>query len=132
MLLEQLPRHVRHDGTYFEQSVHYHRYTIDFYTHLWLLDEANGGTLRVEMAPPLEALLEHVQCLTRGDGTVPLLGDEDGGGSSFWTTARSMTCGEPWLLAPFCSSVRLRFCRREPTAELVWLVGPHAYTASTR
>ncbi|MEW5915134.1 MAG: heparinase II/III family protein, partial [Gemmatimonadota bacterium] len=79
VLVEQLPRHVRPDGVYFEQAVHYQRYTIDFYTHLWLLDEANGGTLSVEIAPNLAALLEHMQCLTRGDGSVPLFGDEDGG-----------------------------------------------------
>lgn len=125
VLLEQLPRHVRHDGTYFEQSVHYHRYTIDFYTHLWLLDEANGGTLRVEIAPPLEALLEHVQCLTRGDGTVPLLGDEDGG-RLFFLDDRPLNDLRGTLAtgAVLLERRDFAFVAGSPTAELVWLVGP--------
>jgi hypothetical protein len=36
ILTEQLPLHVKHDGVYFEQSSYYHRYTTDFYTHLFI------------------------------------------------------------------------------------------------
>src|SRR4029453_6203325 len=32
ILAEQLSRHVKPDGSYFEQSSYYHRYTTDFYT----------------------------------------------------------------------------------------------------
>jgi len=127
ILLDQLSQHVLRDGVYFEQSVHYHRYTIDFYTHLWLLDEANGGTLRVEIAPQLDALLEHVQCLTRGDGTVPLLGDEDGG-RLFFLDARPLNDlrGALAVGAVLCGRPDFAFVAGAPSADSVWLLGPDA------
>jgi hypothetical protein len=39
ILLNQLARHVRPDGVYFEQSSYYHRYTTDFYAHFLILSE---------------------------------------------------------------------------------------------
>lgn len=125
MLLDQLARHVLRDGVYFEQAVHYQRYTVAFYTHLWLLDEANGGTLRVELAPQLDALLEHLQCLTRGDGTLPLFGDEDGG-RLFFLDDRPLNDVRSALAvgAVLLDRPDLAFIAGEPTAELVWLAGP--------
>jgi hypothetical protein len=127
ILLDQLSRHVLRDGVYFEQAVHYHRYTIDFYTHLWLLDEANGGTLSVEISPQLDALLEHVQCLTRGDGTVPLLGDEDGG-RLFFLDARSLNDlrGSLAVGAVLCGRPDFAFVADAPSADMIWLLGPDA------
>ena len=43
ILLDQATKQVRADGVYFEQSSYYHRYTTDFYTHLFALARANGG-----------------------------------------------------------------------------------------
>jgi hypothetical protein len=83
ILLEQLPRHVRTDGVYFEQSSYYHRYTTDFYLHLHALLRAND--LRLPDAEEqlfwqkLELLYEHLLWIQRPDGTSPLFGDDDGG-----------------------------------------------------
>jgi hypothetical protein len=83
ILLEQLPRHVRADGVYFEQSSYYHRYTTDFYLHLHALLKANN--LRLPEAEEqllwqrLELLYEHLLWIQRPDGTSPLFGDDDGG-----------------------------------------------------
>jgi uncharacterized heparinase superfamily protein len=128
ILLDQLSRHVLRDGVYFEQTVHYQRYTIDFYTHLWLLDEANGGTLSVEISPQLDALLEHVQCLTRGDGTVPLLGDEDGG-RLFFLDARPLNDlrGSLAVGAVLCGRPDFAFVAGAPSADIVWLLGADAH-----
>lgn len=125
ILLDQLTRHVLRDGVYFEQSVHYQRYTIDFYTHLWLLDEANGGTRGVEISPQLDALLEHIQCLTRGDGTVPLLGDEDGGRLFFLDTRPLNDLrGALAVGAVLCGRPDFAFVADAPSADAVWLLGP--------
>src|SRR5439155_231363 len=48
ILVEQLEKHVRPDGSYFEQSTYYHRYTTDFCLHLSVLGQLNG--LPVEAA----------------------------------------------------------------------------------
>ena len=42
ILLEQLPKHIRSDGVYFEQASYYHRYTSDFYTHLFAIIQPTG------------------------------------------------------------------------------------------
>ncbi len=83
ILLDQLPKHVRGDGVYFEQSSYYHRYTADFYTHLFALIRANGIALGREdehlLWQKLEALLDHLMWIERPDLTWPLFGDDDGG-----------------------------------------------------
>lgn len=75
----EVPRQVLADGAYFEQSTWYHRYTVDFLTHLLVLARANGIDLETQHADALERMLQHVLALTRPDGTVPLVGDDDGG-----------------------------------------------------
>ncbi len=79
ILLEQLPRHIRPDGVYYEQSSCYHRYTADFYLHLLLLSRAYEFDLPVEVKTRLTAMLDHLMWLTRPDGKTPLIGDDDGG-----------------------------------------------------
>jgi hypothetical protein len=79
ILLEQLTQQVRADGVYFEQATHYHRYTTDFYIHALILGEANGLSVREDIEPTLQRLLEHLMYVTRPDGVTPLIGDDDGG-----------------------------------------------------
>lgn len=79
ILTEQLSRHVKPDGVYFEQASYYHRYTADFYTHLLILLRANGENVPLEVETKLKALLDHLMYITRPDGTTPLFGDDDGG-----------------------------------------------------
>src|SRR5215475_2718924 len=86
ILLEQLPKHVRSDGVYFEQASYYHRYTVDFYAHLFAIIHtggANGIALpRYEeqtLWRKLEAALDHLMWIGRPDGSWPLIGDDDGG-----------------------------------------------------
>jgi len=82
ILIEQLPRHVRPDGTYFEQSSYYHRYTADIYTHFLILLNKNVPSVESEISEikkKLTLLLDHLMYITRPDRTTPLFGDDDGG-----------------------------------------------------
>jgi len=79
ILLEQLPRHVKADGVYFEQSSYYHRYTTDFYTHFLILLRVNGLPVSSQLTEKLIALFDHLMYIQRPDGTTPLFGDDDGG-----------------------------------------------------
>lgn len=83
ILLEQLPVHLRTDGVYFEQASYYHRYTTDFYTHLFALVRANGVALAREdeqmLWRRLEEAYDHLLWISRPDGTWPIYGDDDGG-----------------------------------------------------
>ncbi|MGQ0647618.1 MAG: alginate lyase family protein, partial [Gemmatimonadaceae bacterium] len=79
ILLQQLPRHIQSDGVYFEQTTWYHRYTVDFYLHARLLAERNGLAVPADVRTRLTLALDHLAALTRPDGTMPLIGDDDGG-----------------------------------------------------
>ena len=69
---------VRSDGTYVEQSLYYHRYTLDIFLHALALSRQSGDPLHgVEQR--LQAALDHAAYLTRPDGLFPLIGDDDGG-----------------------------------------------------
>ena len=78
-LLAQLAHHVQPDGVYFEQSSYYHRYTADFYLHLWILLRGNKEPIPPQLDEKLRLLLDHLMVITRPDGTTPLFGDDDGG-----------------------------------------------------
>jgi hypothetical protein len=79
ILLDQLPLHVRPDGTYFEQATWYHRYTVDFYLVFRIVADRAGTPVGEEVDGPLTALLDHLVWLQRPDGTFPCIGDDDGG-----------------------------------------------------
>src|SRR5438093_412272 len=79
ILVEQLEKHVRPDGSYFEQSTYYHRYTTDFCLHLSVLGQLNGLPVEAAIHERLQRLLDHLMYITQPDGRTPLVGDDDGG-----------------------------------------------------
>jgi hypothetical protein len=79
ILREQLFRQVRADGTYFEQALYYHRYTADIYQHALVLSDANGWPREAAVWERAEKLVEFLVHAVHPDGTVPLVGDDDGG-----------------------------------------------------
>ena len=78
ILEEWIPRHVRADGSYVEQSTWYARYTADFLVHAIVIGEAAGTTVAPARAA-LDRLATFLLHLMRPDGSYPLIGDDDGG-----------------------------------------------------
>ena len=79
ILRDQLFRQARPDGSYFEQALYYHRYTADIYHHALVLADANGWARDDEMRERVERLDDFLVHAVHPDGTVPLVGDDDGG-----------------------------------------------------
>jgi len=79
ILRDQLFRQVRPDGSYFEQALYYHRYTADIYHHALVLADVNGWARDDAMRARVEKLDEFLVHAVHPDGTVPLVGDDDGG-----------------------------------------------------
>ncbi len=79
ILCQEIERQVFADGGYFEQSISYHRYTVDFYLQFVILCRENDIAVPARVLNVLEKMLEFMMSLTKPDGTVPMLGDADGG-----------------------------------------------------
>ncbi|HKS27222.1 MAG TPA: alginate lyase family protein, partial [Pyrinomonadaceae bacterium] len=130
ILFEELDRHVRADGVYFEQSSYYHRYTTDFYAHLFILSRANGQEVEQKVEEKLKALLNHLMYLTRPDGTTPFFGDDDGGrlvmlderGASDFRAALSTG-------AALFARGDYKFVANEAAEETLWLLGAEGVEA---
>ncbi len=125
ILTQQLERHVQGDGVYFEQSSYYHRYTTDFLIHLLLLLRANDEKPPAGMESKLLLLLDHLQYITRPDGSSPLFGDDDGGrlvkldqrAPNDFRAALSTG-------AAMFSRADYKFVAGEVAEETFWLMGP--------
>lgn len=80
VLLDQIARQIHPDGGHVELSTHYHRYALDFY--LLALSIARL-TADAEAVPAFEEacrrLARYGREITRDDGTIPIIGDDDGG-----------------------------------------------------
>ncbi len=130
ILMEQLSRQVRSDGTYFEQSTYYHRYTTDFYLHLWLLLRANGEPVPYGLEEKLNLLLDHLMYITRPDGTTPFFGDDDGGRLVMLDQRAAndfraaLSTGASLFMRP-----DYKFVAGEVAEEALWLLGPENLAA---
>ena len=79
ILDEQIDAQVFPDGVYFEQSTCYQQYTIEIYLHYLLLAERNGVAVPERIGPRICAMLDFLLALRHQDGSVPRIGDGDGG-----------------------------------------------------
>lgn len=130
ILEEQLPRQVRPDGTYFEQAVHYHRYTLDIYLHARLLGERHVPTRAPAFDDAIVALADVLAWLSRGDGTVPLFGDDDGGQLLFLDGRAPDDVRSPLATtATILRAGRLAAVAGAPSDELAWMLGAEGVRA---
>lgn len=83
ILENEIQKQVFEDGVFFEQSSHYHRFTVDFYLQLLILAKHNKISISKGLLDKLERMLEVIMYSTTPNGEVPMIGDEDGGKSLF-------------------------------------------------
>lgn len=105
-LREQIERQVLDDGVYGELSTYYHCYAADFFLQALVASRHSPVPFPQPLWRRLERMLEFVMHMSRPDGTIPLLGDDDGGralalGSShYYTFQDALSTGA----ALFCRS----------------------------
>ena len=115
ILRHELGRQVFEDGVYYEQSTYYQRYVADIYLHAVALADQAGldgtGNVRSRLAGVCDVLTS----IVRPDGTIPMLGDDDGGTLlSLTSLAPGRYCAPPWRwprrssIAPTCRPHRGR------------------------
>jgi len=79
LLAEEADKQVLDDGVYGELSSYYHCYALDFYLRAMVLAERNRYHLPERVRRKVCDMLGFLMHLTRPDGAIPLLGDDDGG-----------------------------------------------------
>ena len=124
-LIEQSERQISSDGIYFEQSTCYQRYTCEIYLHFLLLAQRNRldvpGRTRARVVQMIDAL----EALRNPDGSMPAIGDADGGWLMPLATRSPSDFSAVFALAAAMFD-RADYARAAggPAPELLWLMGP--------
>jgi hypothetical protein len=123
IILRESERQVRGDGVYFEQSLYYHVYALDFFLYARLLAYQNEMEIPSSYDAVLGKMLDMVEALAQA-GPAEGFGDDDGG--RLWNPRRNrvehmtdpLAIGAVMYSRPFHAS-RL-------TEEAIWLFGSRA------
>jgi hypothetical protein len=130
ILEEQVVRQVFPDGVHFEQAACYHRYTIEIYLHFLILSERNGITVAPAVRERVRRMLDFLLAVVRPDGTMPQIGDADGG----WLLPLSVRTPDD-VRGVFSTAAALlgrpeyAWAAGGPAPETVWLMGTAGLTA---
>ena len=79
ILCEQSARQVLSDGVYFEQSTCYQRYSVEIYLHFLILAAQSGWEVPGEVGERVQRMLDFLLAVRQPDGSMPPIGDADGG-----------------------------------------------------
>jgi hypothetical protein len=125
IVVAEAERQVRPDGVYFEQSLYYHVYALDFFLHTRALAASNGIAVPESFDAILRRMLEVVRVLCR-NGTPEGFGDDDGGRVFNPQRNRTENMRDPLAVG----ATLLRIDPLKPsvplTEEAIWLFGQRA------
>lgn len=79
LLVQEADKQILDDGAHGELSIYYHCYTLDFYLQALVLAEGNDFRFPQRIRGKIRDMLNFVMHLSAPGGTIPLLGDDDGG-----------------------------------------------------
>jgi hypothetical protein len=124
ILQRECERQVRSDGVYFEQSLYYHVYALDFLLHARILAAKNSLTISEKFDDHIRKMLDVVQALSDA-GPPEGFGDDDGGRVFDPRRNRTEHMSDPLAIGatvygtPYSSAGNL-------TEEAIWLLGEEA------
>jgi hypothetical protein len=123
IVLREAGRQVRLDGVYFEQSLYYHVYALDFFLYARMLASQNGEEIPPAYDAVLGRMLDVVAALAQA-GPAEGFGDDDGG--RLWNPQRNRTENMSDPLATGAVIYAREFPAARLTEEAIWLFGKRA------
>lgn len=123
-MLHEAQRQVRPDGVYFEQSLHYHVYALDFFLYARILAAKNGQYIPAAFDEVLGKMLSVVQALSQA-GPPEGFGDDDGGRVFDPRRNRTEHMTDPLALGALVDG-RSDLTAARLTEESIWLFGEKA------
>ncbi|HLW76935.1 MAG TPA: alginate lyase family protein, partial [Bryobacteraceae bacterium] len=124
LLNDAAEKQILADGGYGELSSYYHCYALGFYLQALALDRsAFSSAVEARVC----AMLEFLMHLARPDGSLPRLGDDDGGRDLAlvdrdYRSAHDALCfGAVWF-----SRADFKYCARDFSEQTLWLLGEEA------
>ena len=125
ILIAECDAQICRDGVHFERSTCFHRYVADTYLHFLLLAARNGLAVPDYVGDRLRQMIDFLLALRQPDGTIPVIGDDDGGcllplGASRGRDARGLfgVAGALFERRDFI------WAAGGPAPEILWLLGP--------
>ena len=118
------------DGVYGELSSYYHCYALDFYLQALVLADQNHVAFPSAMRSGACRMVEFLMHLTRPDGTIPLMGDDDGGRALALEQKNYRSFNDAICLASVLyARSDFRHCAGKCYEETFWLLGEEGYAA---
>jgi len=124
----EVGRQVRPDGVYFEQSLYYHVYALDFFLYARLLAGRNGMEIPTAHDAVLGRMVDVVAALAQA-GPAESFGDDDGGRVFNPRRNRTEQMTDPLALGAVMYSSEMyprEFSSARLTEESIWLFGNQA------
>jgi hypothetical protein len=124
ILVEQIDQQVLPDGVYFEQATCYQRYTVEIYLHFLILAARNSVAIPDPVSQHVQRMLDFLLAVRSPDGSMPQMGDADGG----WLLP--LTARAPDDARGVFSVAAALFGRADyawaggATPEVLWTLGP--------
>jgi hypothetical protein len=127
ILRDELVRQVLPDGVHFEQATGYQRYTAEIYLHFLALAAANAVPEGPETRARMARMLEFLLCIRSPDGSLPAIGDADGGTLLPLAKRGGYDARGVWgVAAVLFDREDFAWAAGGPTPEALWLWGVEA------
>ncbi len=125
ILVAECERQILADGVYFEQATCYQRYTAEIYLHFLILAARNGIDVPGTVATRLQKLVDFLIAVRRPDGSMPQIGDADGGWLLPLVPRAPDDLRGLWsVAAAFFGRPDYAWAAAGVTPEVFWLLGP--------
>jgi hypothetical protein len=125
IILQEAERQVRSDGVYFEQSLYYHVYALDFFIHARSLAARNGVQIPGAFDQTLMNMLEVLRAVSQ-TGPPEGFGDDDGGRLFNPRRNRTEHLTDPLAIGAVTFQQKNLKAAAKLTEESIWLFGEKA------